>query len=57
MSFEELGLQSKKYFYIQIKDKNGILTDKSLRIVEGSQLHKKLLNNGSKLPMCWIVEE
>jgi hypothetical protein len=55
--FDKLGLESKKVFYIPIKDKNGIPIDKSLRVVEGSQLHKKLLDSGTKLPMCWIVEE
>jgi hypothetical protein len=54
---EQLGLKSKKVFYIPIKDKNGISLDKSLRVVEGSKLHKKLLNGGTELPKCWIVEE
>ncbi len=54
---EQLGLKSKKVFYVSIKDKNGIPLDKSLRVVEGSQLHKKLLDSGAELPMCWIVEE
>lgn len=54
---EQLGLKSKKVFYIPIKDKNGIVLNKSLRVVEGSQLHKKLLSRGTELSMCWIVEE
>jgi hypothetical protein len=54
--FEQLGLESKKVFYIPIKDKNGIPMDRSMRVVEGSSLHKKLLDTGTKLPM-WIVQE
>lgn len=53
----ELGHKVKKVFYIPVKDKNGLLVDKPLRVVEGSELHKKLLNGGTELPKCWIVEE
>lgn len=55
--FDKLGLKSKKVFYIPLKDKHGNPIDKSLKVVEGSHLHKKLLDGGTKLPMCWIVEE
>lgn len=55
--FEKLGLKSKKVFYIPLKDKHGKPIDKSLRVVECSHLHKKLLNSGTKLSMRWIVEE
>lgn len=53
----DLGHKPKKVFYIPFKDKNGIPIDKALKVVEGSQLHKKLLDSGTELPMCWIVEE
>lgn len=53
---EEYGLKSRKVFYIDVKDKNGILLDKKLKVVEGSDIHKKLLNFGTELPMCWVQE-
>jgi hypothetical protein len=56
-SISELGYKPKKVFYFPLKDKNGTPTDKSLKVVEGSSLHKKLLSDGTKLPICWIVEE
>lgn len=49
--------QPKRYLFIPIKDKNGIPKDKFLEIVEGGTIHKQLLNGGTKLPVCWIVEE
>ena len=55
--FDQLGMKSKKVFFIPVKDKNGISMRKYLRIVEGSQIYKKLLGSGTELPMCWIIEE
>lgn len=52
----ELGHKPKKTFYIPLKGKNGIEKDKYLKVIEGSELHKKLLNSGAELPRCWIVE-
>lgn len=49
--------KNKKVLYIPVKDKYELLIDKALRVVEGSELHKKLLNNRTKLSTCWIVEE
>lgn len=53
----DLGHKPKKIFYIPVKDKNGTSKDKFLRVTKDSELYKKLLNGGTKLPMCWIVEE
>lgn len=48
----------KKYIDIPTKDENGILKDKVLRIVEGGQVHKKLLAMGVvPLPKIWIIDK
>lgn len=39
----------KKTLYIPIKDKNGLQKDKVLKVIEGSTIHKKLLNLGVNL--------
>lgn len=55
--FEQLGIKSKKVFYVPVKDKNGLPKDKFLKVTEGSELYNKLLGDNNKLPNCWIIEE
>ena len=53
----DLGHETKKVLFIPVKDENGIVKDKYLRVVEGGKLYKMILGDGNKLPNCWIVDE
>lgn len=53
-------LKLKTAIYIPVKDKNGLSKDKALKVVIGSDLHKKLLNdlNINELPKdLHIIED
>jgi hypothetical protein len=52
----EFGHKPKRYLYIPVKDINGIVKDKYLKIVESGSIYKKLLNGDTKIPNCWIIE-
>lgn len=54
--FEQFGLKPKKVYYITVKDKNGIIKDKFLKVVEGSILYKKLFDIDGKQLISHIIE-
>ena len=53
----KFGHKPKKKLFIPIKDKMGIQKDKFLVITEGGTIHKQLLNGGTELPNCWMIEK
>lgn len=54
--FKDFGIQPKKIFFIPVKDKNGNVKDKFLRVVEGGGLHKKLIEIGA-IGKGYVIED
>lgn len=48
-----IEINSKKVYYIPFK-KNGVVIDKVMKVVDGSELYKKLIEVHGKLPVYFI---